>query len=232
MNTNDSALSLYRLLDAEVLANPYPLFHRLRKEDPVHWDPFLHAWVVTRYDDVLEVLHTFSADRSPSPQHLASMGLDHLSPIAEVMVKQMLFMDAPTHTRLRGLASSAFTPARVNELKAHIQEIVDKLVDAVQDKGQMDVIADLAEPLPAIVTAEMLGVPVNDRQQLKQWSANLRRCWEFSAQSGASATDGADCGRYDVVLPRCSSRNQAASATRPDSFATYRRSGWRSPDRR
>ncbi len=173
MNTNDSALSLYRLLDAEVLANPYPLFHRLRKEDPVHWDPFLHAWVVTRYDDVLEVLHTFSADRSPSPQHLASMGLDHLGPIAEVMVKQMLFMDAPTHTRLRGLASSAFTPARVNELKAHIQEIVDKLVDAVQDKGQMDVIADLAEPLPAIVTAEMLGVPVNDRQQLKQWSANF-----------------------------------------------------------
>jgi amino acid adenylation domain-containing protein len=169
----NSVVSLYRLLDPEVLANPYPLFRRLRDEDPVHWDPFLHAWVVTRYADVLEVLHTFSADRTPTPEQLASMGLEHLGPIAQVMVKQMLFMDASAHARLRGLASVAFTPARVNTLKSHIQEIVNNLLDAVQDQGQMDVIADLAEPLPAIVTAEMLGVPVGDRHQLKQWSANF-----------------------------------------------------------
>ena len=171
--TKDSVLSLYRLLDPEVLGNPYPLFRRLREEDPVHWDPFLHAWVVTRYADVLEVLHTFSADRTPSPQQLSAMGLDHLGPIAQLMVKQMLFMDASAHTRLRGLASVAFTPARVNALKSHIEEIVNDLLDAVQDRGEMDVITDLAEPLPAIVTAEMLGVPVSDRQQLKQWSANF-----------------------------------------------------------
>jgi amino acid adenylation domain-containing protein len=171
--TKDSVLSLYRLLDPEVLGNPYPLFRRLREEDPVHWDPFLHAWVVTRYADVLEVLHTFSADRTPTPQQLAAMGLDHLGPIAQLMVKQMLFMDASAHTRLRGLASVAFTPARVNSLKSHIEEIVNDLLDAVQDRGEMDVITDLAEPLPAIVTAEMLGVPVSDRQQLKQWSANF-----------------------------------------------------------
>jgi len=171
--TKDSVLSLYRLLDPEVLGNPYPLFRRLREEDPVHWDPFLHAWVVTRYADVLEVLHTFSADRTPTPQQLAAMGLDHLGPIAQLMVKQMLFMDASAHARLRGLASVAFTPARVNSLKSHIEEIVNDLLDAVQDRGEMDVITDLAEPLPAIVTAEMLGVPVSDRQQLKQWSANF-----------------------------------------------------------
>ncbi len=171
--TKDSVLSLYRLLDPEVLGNPYPLFRRLREEDPVHWDPFLHAWVVTRYADVLEVLHTFSADRTPTPQQLSAMGLDHLGPIAQLMVKQMLFMDASAHTRLRGLASVAFTPARVNALKSHIEEIVNDLLDSVQDRGEMDVITDLAEPLPAIVTAEMLGVPVSDRQQLKQWSANF-----------------------------------------------------------
>jgi cytochrome P450 len=169
----DSVLSLYRLLDPEVLANPYPLFHRLRQEDPVHWDPFLHAWVVTRYADVLEVLHTFSADRTPTPEQLTSMGLEHLGPIAQVMVKQMLFMDAPAHARLRGLASVAFTPARVNALKSHIEEIVSDLLDAVQAKGQMDLIAEVAEPLPAIVTAEMLGVPVSDRHRLKDWSANF-----------------------------------------------------------
>lgn len=168
-----SALSLYRLMDPDVLANPYPLFHRLRREDPVHWDPFLHAWVVTRYADVLEVLHTFSADRTPSPEHLASMGLEHLSPIAQVMVKQMLFMDAAAHARLRSLASAAFTPSRVTALRHHIQDIVDALIDEVEDKGEMDIICDLAEPLPAIVTAEMLGVPVSDRHRLKQWSANF-----------------------------------------------------------
>src|ERR1700681_4197355 len=91
----DSTLSLYRLLDPEVLANPYPLYHRLRTEDPVHWDPFLHAWVVTRYLDVVTVLHDFSANRTPTPEHLTAIGLSALNPIAQVMVKQMLFLDAP-----------------------------------------------------------------------------------------------------------------------------------------
>jgi len=173
LDNPNAALSLYHLLDPEILGNPYPLFDRLRTEDPVHWDTFLHAWVVTRYPEVLEVLHTFSADRTPGPEQLTAMGLSKLNPIAQVMVKQMLFMDAPTHTRLRGLASKAFTPAKVDVLKAHIQDVVNDLLDQVEDKGGMDVIAGLAEPLPAIVTAEMLGVPVSDREYLKSWSANF-----------------------------------------------------------
>lgn len=169
----DAPLSLYHLLDPEVLANPYPLFHRLRREDPVHWDVYLHAWIVTRYSDVLEVLHTFSADRTPTPAQLTEMGIAELNPIAQVMVKQMLFLDAPAHTRLRGLASKAFTPARVETLKAHIRDIVNSLVDKLEPKGSMDVIADLADPLPAIVTAELLGVPVSDHKLLKGWSTNF-----------------------------------------------------------
>jgi pimeloyl-[acyl-carrier protein] synthase len=172
-STGSSALSLYHLLDSEVLANPYPLFHRLRSEDPVHWDAFLHTWVVTRYVDVLEVLHFFSADRTHTPEKLKAMGLSEMSPIAQLMVKQMLFMDPPAHTRLRSLASQAFGPARVAVLRSHIREIVNQLLDHVQEKGQMDLIRDLAEPLPAIVTAEMLGVPLSDRLQLKAWSADF-----------------------------------------------------------
>ena len=168
-----TALSLYHLLDPEVLANPYPLYHRLRTEAPVHWDPFLHAWVVTRYPDVVRVLHDFSADRTPSPEQLERMNLSAISPIAAVMVKQMLFLDAPAHTRLRSLASSAFTPARVRVLRSHIQQIADTLIDAAMaaQPGQMDIIAEFAEPLPAIVTAEMLGVPIRDHRQLKDWTA-------------------------------------------------------------
>jgi cytochrome P450 len=171
--SRESELSLYRLLDPAVLANPYPLFHRLQEEDPVHWDPFLHTWVVTRYADVLEVLHTFSADRTHTPEKLAAMGLEEMSPIAGLMVQQMLFMDPPRHTRLRKLASHAFTPARVALLRSHIREIVGRLLDQVEGHRRMDVIKDLAEPLPAIVTAEMLGVPVNDYPQLKAWSADF-----------------------------------------------------------
>src|SRR5712672_1821174 len=83
-------LSLYQLLRPEVLADPYPLYRRLRTEAPVHWDPYLHSWVVTRHADVVHVLQHFSADRTPGPERLAAMGMRSLSPIAEVMVRQML----------------------------------------------------------------------------------------------------------------------------------------------
>lgn len=171
--SSDASLSLVRLLEPEVLANPYPLYHKLRSEDPVHWDRFLHTWVVTRYADVVNVLHSFSADRTPTPEQLTAMGLSALNPIAKVMVKQMLFMDAPAHTRLRGLASTAFTPAKIEVLRGHIQEIANDLLDRVQARGQLDVIADFAAPLPAIVTAEMLGVPTEDHAKLKTWSADF-----------------------------------------------------------
>jgi cytochrome P450 len=170
---SSSVLSLFHLLDPEVLANPYPLYHRLRSEDPVHWDPFLHAWVVTRYEDVITVFQRFLADRTPTPEQLKTLGLAELTPLAEVMVHQMLFLDPPMHGRIRGLASKAFTARRVEALRTHIQEITNSLLDAVQDKGQMDIIADLAYPLPAIVTAEMLGVPTSDWQQLTAWSADF-----------------------------------------------------------
>src|SRR2546422_1134004 len=173
MGASGAPLSLYHLLDPEVLANPYPLFRRLRTEDPVHWDPFLHAWVVTRYQDVVTVLHHYSAERTPTPEQLTQMGLGSMNPIAQVMVKQMLFLDPPAHTRLRSLASYAFTPQRVEVLRGHIREITNRLLDDVQSQGRMDVIADLAEPLPCIVTAEMLGVPVEDHQQLKAWSQDF-----------------------------------------------------------
>jgi cytochrome P450 len=170
---SDPSLSLYHLLDPEVLANPYLLFRRLRTEDPVHWDPFIHAWVLTRYTDVVTVLHNFLAYKPAPPETLTAMGLSSLDPITKVMTKQMLFMDPPAHTRLRNLAAIVFTPYRMELLRLHIKDIVSSLLDKVQSKGRLDVIADLAEPLPATVTAEMLGVPVSDIRQLKAWSADF-----------------------------------------------------------
>lgn len=166
-------LGLYRLLDPAVLANPYPLYRQLREEDPVCWDPYLHAWVVTRYADVVTVLQNCSAARTPTPEQLTAMGLEAMNPMARMMARQMLFMDAPNHSRIRGLAAKAFTPRRVEALRQHIREITRDLIANVRASGRMDVIADLAAPLPATVTAEMLGVPVADRDQLKTWTNNF-----------------------------------------------------------
>jgi cytochrome P450 len=166
-------VSLYQLLDPEVLANPYPLYQRLREESPVYWDPYLHAWVVTRYEDVVEVLHHFKADRTPTPHRLAELGMGEITPIAAVMVEQMLFLDPPKHGRVRRLASVAFTPRRVAVLREHIGAITARLVDGLVGSGGFDVMEVLANPLPAIVTAEMLGVPTSDHLLLKGWSQDF-----------------------------------------------------------
>lgn len=166
-------LSLTRLLDPAVLADPYPLYRRLREEAPVLWDPYLHAWVATRYADAQTVLLRYSARRTPTPEQLARMGLASLRPIAAVMVRQMLFLDAPAHTRLRGLCSAAFTPRRVEALRAHIQRIVDGLLDRAGEAGEFDLMCEFAGPMPAIVTAEMLGAPVADHPQLRAWSTDF-----------------------------------------------------------
>lgn len=173
MATTSKPLSLFHLLDPEVLADPYPLYARLRAESPVHWDPYLHTWVVTRYADVAEVLTRFRADRTPTPDKLVELGMQQLTPLAQVMVRQMLFLDPPQHSRVRALAAAAFTPRRIERLREHIQDITNTLVDAVAARGQMDVMQELAGPLPAIVTAELLGVPTADHEQLKDWSQDF-----------------------------------------------------------
>ena len=175
MTTSAAPLSLYHLLDPEVLANPYPLYRRLRTEDPVHWDPYLHAWIVTRYEDVATVFRRFSADRTPAPEYFEALGVPEVGPVAQVMVKQMLFLDAPAHTRLRRLAGAAFQPVQVNKLRQHIQDIADRLIDDIvaRGTGRLDMLADFAEPLPAMVTTELLGVSVEDHVKLKDWSVTF-----------------------------------------------------------
>ena len=170
MTARTGSLSLFHLLDPDVLADPYPLYAQLRQESPVLWDRFLHAWVLTRYDDVVEVLGRFGAECTPSPDRLAELGMQRLAPVAEIMVKQMLFMDSHQHRRVRGLASHAFTARRVEKLRDHIRNIADGLIDRVIAFGEMDLMSDFAGPLPAIVSAEMLGLPTQDHEQLKEWS--------------------------------------------------------------
>ncbi len=168
-----ASLSLFQLLDPAVLADPYPLYKSLREHDPVHWDPYLHSWVVTSYKEVVAVLTKYSADRTPTPEQLVTLGLTEMKPFAEIMVKQMLFADAPGHTRLRTLCSVAFTPRRVEGLRSELEAVAHSLIDDIIERGSMEVISDFANAFPAIVTAKLLGVPASDHEQLKSWSADF-----------------------------------------------------------
>lgn len=169
----DANLSLLRLFDPQVLADPHSFYRVLRERDPVHWDPYMHSWVVTSYQEVVTVLTNYSADRAPSADYLDRIGLSFMKPFAEMMRQQMLFMDAPTHSRLRGLCSAAFTPRKVEELRRAIQSVVDDLIDEVIKSSYLDVVADLAIPLPAIMTAKLMGIPVEDHRQLGSWASDI-----------------------------------------------------------
>jgi cytochrome P450 len=169
----DARLSLIRLLNPGVLADPSMLYRALRECDPVHWDPYMHAWVVTSYPEVVTVLKNYSADRTPRPAYLDRLGLSLMKPFAEVMLRQMMFMDGAAHSRLRSICAAAFTPRRVEELRTAIEFVVEELIDKVIASGRMNMIADFANPLPAIVTAKLLGVPIEDHEQLHAWVIDL-----------------------------------------------------------
>ncbi len=169
----EAQYSLLQLLKPEVLANPYPLYARLREHDPVHWDPFLHCWVVTTYADVVTVLTRFKAERTPTPERMAAMGLAALSPYAELMQQQLLFIDAPNHTRIRTVAAAAFTPKRIAHLRGSIQQIADTLLDRVTPRGELDIVAHFASDYPARILTALLGLPDTELDQLRQWALDL-----------------------------------------------------------
>jgi hypothetical protein len=170
---DNERLSLLRLLNPDVLAAPFELYRELREYEPVHWDPYMHAWVVTSYPEVIAVLTNYSADRTPTSEYLDQLGLPFMKPFAGMMSRQLLFLDGKKHARLRSICAAAFTPQRVEALRADVECIVQDLINKVIVRGQMDLVADFAAPFPAIVTAKLLGVPTAHHQQLSAWVVDL-----------------------------------------------------------
>ncbi len=161
---------------AELIANPFPMFARLRAEDPVHWSAILGGWVLTRYADVRTALFDarFSADRiTPFRDHLAHDARGQVADLLKTLGMWAVFSDPPDHTRRRALLNKAFTPRAVAGLKPLIEGIVAHLIDGVAGRGAIDLIADFAYPLPASVIAGMIGVPLDDLDRFKQWSDDI-----------------------------------------------------------
>ena len=167
-----------QLTSPAFFADPYPFYHRLREADPVHWSDANGGWMLTRYDDVLATLkdtrHFSSRGRfSAVIERIPPDVRARVQPLEDHFKVGLIASDPPDHTRMRALVNRAFTPRVVEQLRPRIQALVDGYLDAVQDRGEMDVVRDLAYPLPATVIAELLGAPPEDRDRFKRWTAGI-----------------------------------------------------------
>ena len=164
----------YNPLSRSLRVNPYPIYRELRERDPVHRSQLIGGWVLSRYDDVVSVLRDprFSADDRNSARYdkdrarLIRAGI--LEPDS-VDTPPMLRLDPPDHSRQRALVNKAFTPRVVKAMRTRVETIVKEQLDEIANGG-LDVIRDLAYPLPVRVIAEMIGVPSEDQVRFKHWS--------------------------------------------------------------
>jgi cytochrome P450 len=210
-------MSTFNPMDPEFLADPYPTYHRLREEDPVHHSP-MDFWVLTRYEDVAAVLRDPRFIKEPLVSMVAARFGVSVPPGVGL---SMLDRDPPDHTRLRSLVSKAFTPRVVEGLRPRIQKMVDDLITRAEAVGTMDLIEEFAYPIPVNVICEMLGVPVDDHERLKGWSLDIARgldsVWlplesEIPKRSGAARHAIGDYMRGLIAERRASPRGDLLSA--------------------
>ena len=150
------------------LDDPYPIYRRLREEHPVSLTPD-GVWRVTRYEDCLRMLRLTGAGMRRTDGRMPGQSAEEA---AEERGQFMLLTDPPKHTRLRKLVSKAFTPRAIAAWRPRIEAVTDELLDRVEARGEMDLIADLALPVPATLICEMLGVPVEDRDTFTEWTTD------------------------------------------------------------
>lgn len=172
MATTANAPSMSRVKDADVRSDPYPFYRSLREENPVLWDPERDEWVLTRYADVMAVLRSpaFSVAHVPAGPYL-SRGARK---VAGTMSRLLLFLDAPDHPRLRRLVAKAFTPRVVEQQRAEMEVQVDRMLDRLAGRPEVDLIDEFAFPLPINVIAGILGIPEADHGLVRTWSASFR----------------------------------------------------------
>ncbi|WP_262047118.1 cytochrome P450 [Bradyrhizobium sp. Bra78] len=171
---------LFNPLSPDFIRNPYPHFDRLRTTDPMHVTPF-GAFVASRHAEVSLVLRDKRFGKDYADRSKRRYGDDILAqPIFRNMSHTMLQADPPDHTRLRGLVVKAFTARRVEDMRPRIQEVVDQTLDAICDRGQMDLIKDFAYRLPVTIICDMLGIPPDHREMFHTGSSEGVRILEPS----------------------------------------------------
>ena len=179
-STTDKSLDAL-FLSPQYVESPYQIFGQLRQHHPVFWSERWNAWVVTRYDDVLEILKDYRrfSNQGRYTKFLSSLPDHQRAQLAYLEHHYehggLVQADPPDHTRLRKLIGGAFTPRMVEQMRTPVEQIVAELIRAFADKSEIDLIYEFAFPLPATVIARMLGVAAETRDQFKHWSAAIQR---------------------------------------------------------
>lgn len=159
----------YSPFDPDIIADPYPIYRELRSEAPAYWSEQANTWVLSRYDDVCAALADPATYSSASGIFPTPPGVD----MTELFLPMLIMTDPPRHTALRKIVSKAFTPRRIAALEPHIHTIVEDLLNDSPESGGWDFVSGFAGPLPAVVIADMLGVPRADRDRFRIWSTTL-----------------------------------------------------------
>ena len=182
----------YSPFDAEVIADPYPVYRELRPNSPAHWSREANSWVLSRYDDVSAALADPATYSSASGIFPTPPGVD----MTELFLPMLIMSDPPRHTQLRQIVSRAFTPRRIAALEPHIETLVKDLLDQTPEAGNWEFVSGFAGPLPAIVIADMLGVPRDDRDQFRAWSTTLIQSNPVRGEFGAGLDAAAALYEY------------------------------------
>jgi pimeloyl-[acyl-carrier protein] synthase len=173
---------------ADFALDPYPYYKRLRGESPVHYIKDMGLWFVTGYNEAVNILSSPNFGKKmpegfPSYVQATPDKYEKLKKLPD----NMLDLDPPDHTRIRNLVAKPFTPRAISSLRPSIEKLVISLLDKVKDKGHMDIVSEFASPIPAIVIATMLGVPVSDVDKFRDWTTDLVR--SFDATQGPEAKE-------------------------------------------
>ena len=159
------------------LADPYPVFARMREEDPCHWSPRLRSWVLTRHGDVRAMCldrEGVSSDRlRPFFASLPSGEASRIADITRYLSLWMVFKDPPEHTRLRRLTGRVFSTRAMQAMRPQVERIAERLLDDLGERDRFDVVADYAGPLPCLVIMAMLGVPAEEMAEVKRMSDEI-----------------------------------------------------------
>jgi cytochrome P450 len=193
---------------ADVIADPYPYYGRLREEDPVHWNELYELWVVTRHDDVVWMTRhhelfsnaVFRNDPRPAYPAIDESDLGLYEYVRNFQADQFIQHDRPEHLEMRKVVHSYFTPRAMEAWRPFVQKAVQELLDAAEHNGHVDVMKDVATPLPVLVIAQMMGVPAADRPHVRKLAEKLLNIGRGEHDRMKPLTEGMQ-GMIDYVSP-------------------------------
>lgn len=196
------------LFAPDVIADPYGYFGRLRAEDPVHWNAKYEVWVLTRYDDIVWLIRhpelfsseVFKRDPRPAYPPIPEADVEMYGFVREFFADFFIQHDRPSHTEMRMVTHSYFTPRAMEAWRPMVRAAIKDLLDDAEAKGQMDVMQDFATPLPVLVIARMLGLPEQDRRFIRELAQKLLFIGRGDLNRMRPLTDGIK-GLVDYLAP-------------------------------